>query len=133
MDFSVDHLFVAPAHFEQSRHFYEHSLGFSVDHEWGGDGDPRGVSLSIGTVRIVLAEQHPTQHDDAWAAGVSGTRATLHVKCSNLLELEQSLQARRARVVVPMQDTHWGVTWLVCADPDGNLIAFFQEGEASDS
>lgn len=129
MHFSIDHVFIAPADFVRSRRFYEHELGFSVDHEWGEGDEPKGVALSLGDVRIVIAEHHEGSGDEAWESGVSGTRPTIHIRCDEIAQIDRDLRQRGTKIVIPLQETHWGVTWLVSLDPDGNLIAFFQGGD----
>ncbi|WP_158274977.1 VOC family protein [Acidovorax sp. HMWF029] len=126
MRFSIDHVFLAPTDFARSRRFYEHDLGFSIDHEWGEGDEPKGVALSLGDVRIVIAEHHHGSGDQAWESGVSGTRPTIHIRCDDVAQVDQDLRQRGTKIVIPLQETHWGVTWLVSLDPDGNLIAFFQ-------
>lgn len=130
MTIAFDHLFLAPSNFDKALSFYQGVLGFAVDHKWGENGEPRGAALSLGLVKVVLGENHSDQEDDAWISGVRGNTPTVHIKCSNIADVYAQLLNRGAEIVVPLQLTHWGVNWLVTSDPDGNLLAFFEEPKA---
>jgi uncharacterized glyoxalase superfamily protein PhnB len=127
MEFAFDHLFVAAGDFDTSRTFYQQVLGFATDHEWGGAGQPRGAAMRLGHFRIVIAEHHEESGDASWSSGVAPDCPTVHVKCSDIRAMARELEEKRATVVVPLQKAHWGAHWLVIKDPDGNLIAFFEE------
>ena len=51
------HLFIRPADFDASLKFYRDTLGWSVTEEWGDAKKGRGVALSGGGVKLVLAER----------------------------------------------------------------------------
>ena len=119
-----DHLFIAPGSFDASLQFYRNVLGWTIEYEWGRDGEPRGASLSGGEVNLVIAEQHTTE-DHSWSHGISSTRPTAHLVVDDLDSRYAQLAASGA-VVVPPEQTHWGTRWFVIRDPDGNLIAYEQ-------
>ena len=123
-----DHLFVAPSSFDRSLAFYRDALGWQVECDWGGGGEPRGAQLSGGGVKIVIAEQHASG-DRGWSHGINGRRPTLHLRVEDLDV--RFAQLRGADVVVPPERTHWGTRWFVVRDPDGNLIAYEQPLEGS--
>ena len=121
---SFDHVFVAPASFDRSLAFYRDALGWRVEANWGGDGEPRGAQLSGGGVAIVIAEQHAAD-DRSWSHGINGRRPTLHLRVADL-DARYAQLPPAADVVVPPESTHWGTRWFVVRDPDDNLIAFEQ-------
>ena len=117
-----DHLVLYPGDFESSLAFYRDTLGWSVTRGWeDGQGD-RGVILSSGAMKVVLA-QHPT----AKAAPIGEARCpNVHLDIHDLDKRFRELP-KGAHVVTPPQDTHWGTRWFVVRDPDGNLIAFEEQ------
>jgi uncharacterized glyoxalase superfamily protein PhnB len=119
-----DHLFVAPADFDRTVAFYRDALGWTRIASWGGDGEPRGIVLDGGSVRIVLAERHAAD-DHSWSHGTNGHRPTLHLAVDDLDARFREVAAA-AEVVVKPEPTHWGTRWFLVADPDGNLIAYEQ-------
>ena len=119
-----DHLFVEPASFDASLAFYRDGLGWAPLFSWGGGGEPRGVCLASGEMRIVLAEPHPAQ-DKSKTHGINGTRPTLHLRVDDVDQRHAELAAKGLALFAP-EHTHWGTRWFVARDPDGNLIAFEQ-------
>ncbi len=128
MNDRFDHLFVAPQDFEVSIQFYRDVLGWRVEFQWGGIGEPRGASLSGGGTAIVLAEPHDAD-DRSWSHGVNGTRPTVHLQVDDLASRYAELSGSGV-IVVPPQETHWGSRWFVIRDPDHNLIAYEQQQPA---
>ena len=119
-----DHFFIAPSNFDNAQAFYRDCLGWRVIAAWGGDGEPRGIVLSGGGVRLVLAEQHATE-DHSWSHGFRGQRPTIHLTVEDL-DVRYRELALHAEVVVRPERTHWGTRWFVVKDPDGNLLAYEQ-------
>jgi uncharacterized glyoxalase superfamily protein PhnB len=120
-----DHLFVQPASYDASLAFYRDTLGWTVRHDWGGAGQPRGAVLaSAGGMGLVLAEPHAAD-DHSKSHGINGTRPTLHLAVDDVDARYAELAARGAALFAP-EATHWGTRWFVARDPDGNLIAFEQ-------
>lgn len=117
-----DHVFVAPASFDRALAFYRDALGWRVDFDWGGGGEPRGAQLNGGGVKIVIAERHASD-DHSWSHGNNGRRPTLHLRVDDL-DARFAQLAPTAAVVVQPEATHWGTRWFVIKDPDDNLIAF---------
>jgi len=110
------HLFIRPADFEGSVKFYRDVLGWAVTEEWGDAKSGRGVILSGGGVKVVLAQSHDA--DDA-----PGGRPAMHLDIHDIDKRFKALP-KGAHVVAEPQNTHWGTRWFVVRDPDGNLIAF---------
>lgn len=119
-----DHVFIAPADFDRSVAFYRGALGWRVVATWGGNGEPRGIVLSGGAIKVVLAERHDAR-DHSWSHGMNGHRPTVHVAVDDLDRRFGEL-APAAEVVVRPEATHWGTRWFVVKDPDDNLIAYEQ-------
>ena len=119
-----DHLFIAPSDFDRTVAFYRDALGWSSVATWGGDGEPRGVVLNGGAIEMVFAERHDA-NDHSWSGGINGHRPTLHLTVDDLDKRHQEL-SHLVEVVVQPEATHWGTTWFVVKDPDGNLIAYEQ-------
>lgn len=119
-----DHIFIAASDFPKLREFYAETLGWEVDHEWGTKEDGRGCALkSPGGMAVVIAEPHQTEGDQSWKSGHNGQRPTIHIATTNLDARFRQLQGK-LQVVIPPEETHWGVRWFVVADPNGNLLAF---------
>jgi GNAT superfamily N-acetyltransferase/uncharacterized glyoxalase superfamily protein PhnB len=119
-----DHLFVEPSSFDAALAFYRDGLGWTERFAWGGEGEPRGISLDGGGISIVLAERHPAS-DHSKSHGIAGVRPTVHLVVDDLDARHAALAARGLALFAP-ETTHWGVRWFVARDPDGNLIAFEQ-------
>ena len=116
-----------PRSFDASLSFYRDKLGWTVQYQWGGGGEPRGVSLSSGRTTTVLAERHLSE-DRAWSHGVNGTRPTLHLHVDDVDKRYQEVEGTGVALFAP-ESTHWGTRWFVARDPDGNLIAFEERME----
>ena len=119
-----DHIFIQPGSFDASLAFYRDSLGWEVMFSWGEPGLPRGAGLSSGGMTVVIAEDHPAD-DKSKTHGVSGTRPTIHLAVEDVHARYEEIQ-RCGRALFAPQRNHWGSTWFVAQDPDGNLIAFEQ-------
>jgi catechol 2,3-dioxygenase-like lactoylglutathione lyase family enzyme len=127
---AFNHLFIEPTSYDEARRFYRDKLGWQIEFEWGGDGEPRGSSITSGGMTVVLAERHSSD-DRAWSHGVSGTRPTLHLMVADVEKRYAELEPSGATLFAP-ENTHWGTRWFVARDPDGNLIAFEQRITSSD-
>ena len=111
------HLFIRPADFDASVKFYRDVLGWTVSEEWGDAASGRGMALSGGGVKVVLAERHESE-------GASGeARPNVHLDIHDIDKRFKTLP-KGAHVVTEPQATHWGTRWFVVRDPDGNRIAF---------
>ena len=119
------HLFIKPSDFEASLAFYRDTLGWQVTETWGGMGKARGMILSGGGIRVVLAERSAETKD------VVGTQPSVHLDIHDVDARFRSLPTG-AHVVVKPEDTEWGTRWFVVRDPDGNLIAFEQLRQRGD-
>ncbi len=115
-----DHLYIEPADFDASLTFYRQILGWQVMSEWKDSQGTRGVQLSGGAIRLVLAE-HPRCGERA-----SGTGAHAPVIHLDIHDAD----ARFARIppgehiITAPENNHWGTRWFVVRDPDGNRLAF---------
>ena len=114
------HLFITPEDFEASLAFYRDVLGWSVTTTWGGEGKGRGVALSSGGVKVVIAERAA---ESTAEEGLGSARPNVHLDIHDVDKRFGNLP-KGAHVVRPPEDTHWGTRWFVVKDPDGNLIAF---------
>jgi uncharacterized glyoxalase superfamily protein PhnB len=121
---TFDHFFVEPGSFDATVSFYREGLGWAQEFAWGQPGEPRGIGLSGGGVRIVLAERHPAA-DHSKSHGINGTRPTIHLVVADLDDRYRDL-ALKGLALFPPEVTHWGSKWFVVRDPDGNLIAYEQ-------
>ncbi len=115
-----EHLFINPGDFQASREFYVSILGWQVVSEWTDNHGKKGVILSGGGVRVVLAEPHD---EDEIHNSHAPHSATLHLDIHDADKRFAQIP-RGDHVVQPPQDNHWGTRWFVVRDPDGNLIAF---------
>ncbi len=122
MNDRFDHLFISPANYAASLAFYRDVLGWSEIASWDIPGEGRGVVLSGGGIKVILA--------DAAAApgtgrkrGANGTQASVHLDIHDVDARFRALPGGD-HVVVGPEDTRWGTRWFVVRDPDGNLIAF---------
>lgn len=121
-----DHLFVEPSSFEDAVTFYRDGLGWTETFSWGNPGEPRGIGLSGGSVSIVIAEDHPAA-DRSKSHGINGHQPTVHLRVDDLDARYSELSAK-GLALFPPEHTHWGTRWFVVRDPDGNLIAYEEEG-----
>jgi len=114
------HLFITPADFEASLTFYRDVLGWTVTETWGAPGNGRGVALSGGGIKVVIAEATtPATNDE----GLGSARPNVHLDIHDIDKRFGKLP-KGAHVVREPEKTHWGTRWFVVRDPDGNLIAF---------
>ncbi len=114
------HLFITPADFDASLAFYKEVLGWSVTDTWGGPGAGRGVALTGGGIKVVIAEKTSVGPTDE---GLGAGRPNVHLDIHDI-DKRFAKMAKGAHVVREPEDTHWNTRWFVVKDPDGNLIAF---------
>jgi catechol 2,3-dioxygenase-like lactoylglutathione lyase family enzyme len=114
------HLFITPADFEASLTFYRDVLGWTVTETWGAPGNGRGVALSGGGIKVVIAEPTTSATSDE---GLGSARPNVHLDIHDIDKRFGTLP-KGAHVVREPEKTHWGTRWFVVRDPDGNLIAF---------
>jgi catechol 2,3-dioxygenase-like lactoylglutathione lyase family enzyme len=114
------HLFITPKDFEASLAFYRDVLGWSVTETWGAPGNGRGVVLSSGGMKVVIAEPTtPATNDE----GLGSARPNVHLDIHDIDKRFAKLP-KGTHIVREPEETHWGTRWFVVRDPDGNLIAF---------
>lgn len=121
-----DHVFIEPLSFDASLAFYRDGLGWNVLHARGQPGEPRGACLGSGAMTLVLAEPHRAA-DKSKTHGINGHRPTLHLQVDDV-DARHAQLARAGLALFAPEPTHWGTRWFVARDPDGNLIAFEQQG-----
>lgn len=109
-----DHLFLATAKFDALLAFYNEVLGWAVVTQWGSKKEGRGVVLSGGGIKLVLAEKH---------AGDPGPHPQVYLDIHDV-DTRFRMIPKGDHVVAKPEDTHWGTRRFVVRDPDGNLIAF---------
>ena len=114
------HLFICPEDFDRSLAFYRDVLGWDVTDSWGGDGEDRGVILSGGGMKVVIAQRSTNGHADG---GLDGAAPNVHLDIHDIEARFRKLP-KGDHVVRPPEKTEWGTRWFVVRDPDGNLIAF---------
>ena len=115
-----DHLFISPRDFDLSRKFYCEILDWQVTSEWTDSHGKRGVILSGGGIRMVLAEKHEDEDDhNARAPHAFTTHLDIHDADKRFAQIPNG-----DHIVQPPQPNHWGTRQFVVSDPDGNLIAF---------
>ena len=122
-----EHLFISPNDFAASREFYVSVLGWQVMSEWTDNHGKKGVVLSGGGVRVVLAEPHDEGNIHNSQAPHS---STLHLDIHDADKRFAQIPNGK-HIVQPPQINHWGTRWLVVRDPDGNLIAFNEKRQKS--
>jgi uncharacterized glyoxalase superfamily protein PhnB len=123
-----DHFFIEPSSFDAAVSFYRDGLGWTELFSWGGENGPKGVGLSGGGTKLVLAERHAAS-DHSKSHGINGTRPALHVTVEDLDARYKDLSSKNLTLFEP-EPTHWGTRWFVVRDPDGNLIAFEERANA---
>ncbi len=118
-----DHLFFCPRDFDASRKFYVELLGWQVMNEWTDNHGKKGVLLSGGGVKVVLAQSHAEDDRDEVHNREAPHSATLHLDIHDADKRFAQIPGGD-HIVQPPQNNHWGTRWFVVRDPDGNLIAF---------
>ena len=86
-----------------------------------------GAEIFDGTTRLGI---HPAVHPDAKALVGRHTGITLHVP--GLLHYCGELHDRGVRFVAEPTQQSWGIMAMI-ADPDGNVLALWEESPATDS
>jgi catechol 2,3-dioxygenase-like lactoylglutathione lyase family enzyme len=120
-----DHFFVRPTNWDETRRFYEQTLGWKVASEWGSPDTGRGAVLQRGLMQLAMAEKHSDDTNDTSDTAVNGTRPTLYIAVADLKARFAEIGDSSVVVIRP-ERTHWGIEWFVVRDPDGNLIAYTQ-------
>ncbi len=109
------HLFIDAADFEASVAFYRDVLGWAPTGEWGGDGEARGIILSDGGMKVVIAERVDGSNGEV----MPDIHLDIHDVDARFRKLPKG-----THVVCEPEATRWGTRWFVVRDPDGRLIAF---------
>jgi catechol 2,3-dioxygenase-like lactoylglutathione lyase family enzyme len=117
-----DHIFIEPSSYDASLAFYRDGLGWQVAFSWGGGGEPRGVCLGSGSMRVVLAEPHPAS-DKSKSHGINGTRPTVHLRVTDIDARYAELD-RQGLAQFPPEATHWGTPRLLALRALHALMAF---------
>jgi len=106
----IDHLYVATPEFEATVRFYC-DLGFVQSDEWSDDGH-RACELIAGSAKIVVAEEDEPI-------------VTVHFGTDTIEPLWDRIRTEQW-VVQPLEETHWGTTWLRVRSPDGVVFSVEQ-------
>ena len=114
------HVLVTPSDFDKSVAFYRDVLGWVESGKWGAPGAGRGVMLSGGGMKIVIAEKAAEGHADE---GLGSIHPNIHLDIHDL-DARFAALPKGTHVVKAPETTEWGTRWFVVRDPDGNLIAF---------
>ena len=114
------HLLITPADFDASLRFYRDTLGWVVLEDWGGQGHGRGVLLSGGGMKVLLAERTAPGAADS---GLGTARPNVHLDIHDI-DARFRTMGTGSHVVREPEQTPWGTRWFVVRDPDGNVIAF---------
>lgn len=118
-----DHLFFCPRDFDASRKFYVELLGWQVMSEWTDNHGKKGVLLSGGGVKVVLAQSHAEDDKEEIRNSEAPHASTLHLDIHDADKRFAQIPGGD-HIVQPPQNNHWGTRCFVVRDPDGNLIAF---------
>jgi len=115
-----DHLYIEPADFDASLKFYREVLGWQVMSEWRSGSGSRGVQLSGGAIRLVLAEHSglvtPRPGDRSHAPVI---HLDIHDADARFAKIPPG-----DHIVTAPENNHWGTRCFVVRDPDGNRLAF---------
>lgn len=112
-----DHLHIQPGDFDRSLAFYRDTLGWSVVSAWGDGASGRGVVLSGGAMKVVLAERPGSPANGA------KPRAAIHLDIHDIDKRFRELPPGDHVVAAPGVGG-LGRRGFTVRDPDGNLIAF---------
>ena len=115
--------------FDASRHFYASVLNLPIVEEWS-EPQGRGAIFGFGSDRTGLIEiyemtQADARFDPAFASPIANDKIDVQLKTDSVTEW-----ADRLRPVWPFvgpEDLPWGQRWITLRDPDGLLIAIYQD------
>jgi catechol 2,3-dioxygenase-like lactoylglutathione lyase family enzyme len=120
MILAIDHIYTETRRYEESRRFFE-SLGLRVTTTWGDSGH-RACRLESSSAAVVLAEVGPE---------VTPAGPTVHFALGQAEALAARLAADpAARVLTPLEPTHWGTRWIRVADPEGRVYCLEETARA---
>ena len=120
------------SNFEQSRDFYTRVLGFTPVEEWS-EPEGRGCILSpFGGVQpcfeIYQMTERDPRYDPIFGRPLTGDKIDLQLQAASVEEWAEAL--RGVWEFDGPQDLPWGQRWIRLRDPDGLLIAIYQEMHA---
>jgi catechol 2,3-dioxygenase-like lactoylglutathione lyase family enzyme len=117
--------------FDASRHFYASILNLPIIEEWS-EPQGRGAIFGFGSDRAGMIEiyemtQADTRFDPAFASPIVDDKIDVQLKTDSIAAWVDRL--RGAWPFVGPQDLPWGQRWVTLRDPDGLLLAIYQDRE----
>jgi catechol 2,3-dioxygenase-like lactoylglutathione lyase family enzyme len=115
--------------FEQSRDFYVRVLGFTPIEEWS-EAEGCGCILSPFGASEVCFEiyamtRRDARYDESFARPVASDKIDVQLHTTSVAEWVERL--RGVWTFEGPQDLPWGQRWIKLRDPDGLLIAIWEE------
>jgi uncharacterized glyoxalase superfamily protein PhnB len=104
--------------------WYRDVLGFTLDREHEREGKLIAVSLSAGTVRILLGRDDGAKGLDR----VKGEGFSLQITTKQSIdEIANRIKAQGGTLATEPADMPWGVRMFRVVDPDGFKLTFSSE------
>ncbi|RYE56885.1 MAG: VOC family protein [Hyphomicrobiales bacterium] len=107
------------ANMAASRRFYEAILGGELVYAFPPEGEPVFLTLSFGETEIGLGVLSERGVHGRLLRPASGHRMEL---CINVEDVDATLIALGAKIVMLPVDQSWGERAAYVEDPDGNLV-----------
>ena len=114
------------ADFDRSRDFYARVLGLAVAQEWK-EPEGRGCIFAIGGAGLEIygMTRLDPRFREEFTLPLEGDKIDLQIRADSV-----DAWAERLRGLWPFEgpaDLPWGQRWIQLRDPDGVLIALYQE------
>ena len=114
------------ADFDRSRDFYARVLGLSVAEEWS-EAEGRGCIFAVGGgyLEIYGMSAADPRFQPAFRQPVPGDKIDVQVRTVSVDECAERLQGQWP--FTGPETLPWGQRWIQLRDPDGLLLALYEE------
>jgi catechol 2,3-dioxygenase-like lactoylglutathione lyase family enzyme len=115
--------------FDASRHFYASILNLTILEEWS-EPQGRGAIFGFGSdcagmIEIYEMTQADARFDPAFASPIANDKIDVQLKTDSVAEWADCL--RDVWTFVGPEELPWRQRWIKLRDPDGLLVAFYED------